>query len=179
MHESDGLVVIRDGSVEIAFSEINIASVVKVESVLGIEPNGFAGETRRPRPPLSLTVGQRTCRLDGSGAASGRFAIKFQPYLVVLLGPIALSLLRLARQRRYACDCGSPYDLHRASSISVKICAAFRCSSMALPAGESGGQSLRALLSRQAMECPAHPAGRSGKIKSPTRILHTIQQPED
>ena len=108
-------------------------------------------------------------------------AIKFSAltYLGVLLGPIALSLLRLARHRMYACDCGLPYELHRASSISVKVCAALRCSSMAWPAGESGGQSLRTLLSRQAMECPAHPARKSGKIKSPTRILHTIQRPED
>jgi hypothetical protein len=29
------------------------------------------------------------------------------------------------------------------------------------------------------MEFPAHPARKSGKIKSATRILHTIQQPGD
>jgi hypothetical protein len=82
----------------------------------------------------------------------------------------ALSFSTLARHRAYSCDPGWPYALHRASSISVNVCASFRCCSIAWPAGESGGQLACATGSRHSVECPAHPARRSSKTKDAVRI---------
>jgi hypothetical protein len=81
-----------------------------------------------------------------------------------------LSFSRPARHRAYSCDPGLPYGLHRASSISVNVCASFRCCSIAWPAGESDGQLACATESRHSVECPAHPARRSSKIKGAARI---------